>query len=51
MFDDIGPVSNQRIFIPDPALLDVWWTSGVQQYGSNHNSLRESCKFYIFSQQ
>ena len=20
-----------------------------QEYGSNHNSLRESCKFYIFS--
>jgi len=46
----IGPVSKYRIFIPAPALLDIWWTSGVEQYGSNHNSLRESCKIYIFSQ-
>jgi len=29
--------------------LNIWWTSSVEQYGSNHNSLRENCKFYIFS--
>ena len=44
----IGPVSKYRIFIPDPVLLDISWTSGVEQYGCNHNSLRESCKLYIF---
>jgi len=39
-------VSYVEIMAQRISLHDIY---GVEQYGSNHDSLRESCKLYIFS--